>query len=474
VTEPLAEAELASPATFLRDWGALALIAVCGFVAVCLVCWPGFMSEDSVDQLIQARQHQFSDDHPPLMAMIWTLIDLVIPGPAGMLLLLNALYWGGLLVSFRYWPLRPRARVIAFACVAAFPPLLVNLGVIWKDILMQGALVCLLAAYLRYRVSRGVVPLIVGFVFLVIALAARHNAAAAAWPLLALLVAAHPRWSPRLGRWQRSLAALGVALVLLVVSLQGLSRALKPFVRETHFWQLAPLFDLAGMSVHADQMLIDPSLGILRSDISLEELRRTYNPRHPLSLFYPPGEVPPIGHTEDPQTLSAIARNWSQAVAAHPWAYLQTRWGVYRNMIGLTERPYIVYARIVGNPYGYALHRSELRDAAVSGFARLAGTPLFCVWLYLVALSGLLIASAVAFYRGGSGLALALSASGLLYHATYLLLSASDDYRYSLWTILCTLLTAFALPAELRAVRPRVPTEQKAGGPAQTAPVPTA
>lgn len=75
----------------------------------------------------------------------------------------------------------------------------------------------------------------------------------------------------------------------------------------------------------------------------------------------------------------------------------------------------------------------------------------------IVALSALLVASAVAFFRGGGALALALSASGLIYHATYLLLSSSDDYRYSLWTILCTLLTACALPAAFRAVRPTVP-----------------
>ena len=446
---PVAEGQRAKLATYLRDWGALSLIALCGFAAVCMVCWPGFMSEDSVDQLVEAREHRFFDAHPPLMAMIWALTDLVVPGPAGMLLLLNALYWGGLLVSFRYWPLRPRARIIAFACVAVFPPLLVNLGVIWKDILMQGALVCLLAAYLRYRASRGSVPLILGLVFSVLALAARHNAAAAVWPLLALLVAAHPRWSPRLSRWRRSLAALCISLLLIVLSSQGLSRALSPFVHKSHFWQVAPLFDLAGMSVRADELLFDRSIGILRSEVGLEDIQRAYNPRHPLSLFYPRGSEPLIGHTDDPEKLSAIARNWWQAVLAHPRAYVESRLRVYRHMIGLSERPYIVYARIEPNPYGYALPDSPIRDGVLRGFEWLTPTPLFCIWLYLLVLSALLIQSAVAFYRGGSALALGLSASGLLYHATFLLLSASDDFRYSLWTLLCTLLTACALPAAL-------------------------
>jgi hypothetical protein len=433
-----------------RAWIAPAVIAACGFVAVCTVCWPGFMSPDSVEQLGQARDHIYSDDHPPLMAMIWGVVNRLVPGPAGMLLLFNALYWGGLLVCARYWPLPRRARAIAFALVAAFPPLLVNLGVIWKDILMQGALVCVLAAYLRYRRSHGVLPLAVALVLSVVAIAARHNAAAAVWPLLVLFIAEHPRWKPQLARWKRWLGAVGISLALVVVMQQGITRSLSPFVnRQTHFWQVALLFDLAGMSVVEGELLFDSRIDILRRGVTIDDVSSKYNPRHPGSLFY--GRRRTIKHTDDPDRLRAIAQNWLRAVREHPRAYVVSRWRIYRNLLGLTSTTpaYMVYAEIHKNKYGYRLAPSPLRDQIVHVFESLSTTLLFQVWLYVFVGVLLLIVSAVAFWFGGPPLALGLSLSGLLYHLTFALLSCSDDYRYSLWTIACTVLSACALPASL-------------------------
>jgi hypothetical protein len=433
----------------LGAWAVPAITALLGFVAVCAVCWPGFMSPDSVEQLVQARKHTYSDDHPPLMAMIWTVTDQLLPGPAGMLVLLNALYWGGLLVSFRYWPLPRRTRLLAFAFIAVFPPLLINLGVIWKDILMQGALVSLLASYLRYRRSHGIIPLLLALVFSTIGIAVRHNAAAAVWPLLALLVAAHPRWSPQLKRWKLALGALAISLVLVVVVQQGVTRTLKPYVRQTHFWQLAPLFDLAGMSVTAGQLMFDPKLALLRKGTTIEEMTARYTPRHPGSMFY--GRKPMVKQTKDPERMKAIVQNWLQAVREHPGVYLKSRWNIYRNLLGLTSTTpsYMVFSTIRRNPYKYELAESPLRTQVVSAFEWLSTTPLFRVWLYVLSCLLLFVVSAAAAYSGGGALALALSASGIGYHATFAVLSCSDDYRYSLWTILCSVLAACALPSSL-------------------------
>jgi hypothetical protein len=447
---------LPAPATVerrgLSAWLLPSVTALLGFGAVCAVCWPGFMSPDSVEQLIQARNHTFSDDHPPLMAMIWTITDHLVPGPAGMLLLSNALYWGGLCVCFRYWPLRRRVRGIVFVIVAAFPPLLVNLGVVWKDILMQGALAALLATYLRYRRSHGVAPLVLAILFSVIAIGARHNGAPAAWPILALLVAAHPGWSAALPRWKRGIAALAIAFGIVIVLQQGVTRTLLPFVRQTRFWQTAPLFDLAGMSARSGELLFDPKLEVLRRGTTLDVIRKNYNPRHPGSLFYAHHHRPPIiGHTDDPAQLAAIARNWWHAVLNHPRTYFASRRQVYGNLLGLSPVPpaYMVYAAIEPNPYGYELPPSRLRDRVVAAFEALATTPLFRVWIYVLGCLLLLVGSAAAFCFGGGALALALSLSGILYHVTYAVLAESDDYRYSLWTILCTLLALCALPSSL-------------------------
>lgn len=410
------------------------------------------MSPDSVEQLVQARNHSYQDDHPPLMAMIWSVVDRILPGPAGMLVFMNALYWGGFLVVARYWPLPRRPRLVVFALMAAFPPLLVNLGVIWKDILMQGALVALLGSYLRYRSTRGLLALLLALVFATLAIAARHNAAPAVWPLLALLVAEHPRWK-RLrvppSRWKHALGSLVLSALLVVGLQQGVTRAIRPFARETHAWQGSLLFDLAGMSVQTGQLLFDPSLEMLIDGTTYEVVKRLYNPRHPGSLFYGRGSV--IRLTQDPERMRGLRQNWLNAVQEHPGAYLKSRWRIYRNMLGLTKtKPaYMVFAEINRNPYKYKLRASPLRERVVGAFEWLSDTPLFSVWLYVFGCLLLLLIGAAAAWSGGGALVLALTASGLSYHLTFALLAASDDYRYSLWTITCALLSACALPASL-------------------------
>ncbi|HEU4579286.1 MAG TPA: hypothetical protein VFS67_13570 [Polyangiaceae bacterium] len=439
----------------LSAWLGPAITALLGFTAVCATCWPGFMSPDSVEQLVQARLHTYADDHPPLMAILWSIVDRILPGPAGMLVFMNALYWGGLLVVARYWPLPRRTRLFVFAFVAAFPPLLVNLGVIWKDILMQGALVSLLACYLRYRRTHGLFSALLALVFAALAIGARHNAAPAAWPLLALLVAAHPRWKSQarpaaraaLAPWKHALGALSISAVLVVALHQGVTRTLRPYVHETHAWQGSALFDLAGMSVQTGELLFDPELHLLRDGTTIERLRELYNPRHPGSLFYDESAVMQL--TSDPDQLQALRQNWLRAVREHPGAYLKSRWAIYRNLLGLTRtRPvYMVFAGMDPNPYQYTLPASPAREAVVSAFHWLSRTPLFRVWLYVLGCLLLLLVSAAAAWSGGSALALALSASGIAYHLTFALLAASDDYRYSLWTITCAVLSACALPA---------------------------
>src|SRR5664279_3134968 len=85
------------------------------------VYYPGYMSPDSVVQLGQARNGVDNNVYPPLMDYIWSVTDRILPGPAGMLVLHNAVFWFALallayvVVSRSFWQ-------IAFVLVAGFWP----------------------------------------------------------------------------------------------------------------------------------------------------------------------------------------------------------------------------------------------------------------------------------------------------------------------------------------------------------------
>ncbi len=117
------------------------------------VYYPGYMSPDSVVQLGQARNGVDNNVYPPLMDYIWSATDRILPGPAGMLVLQNAVFWFALALLAFVVIRRPFWQTM-FVLVAGFwPPTYASLGTIWKDVGMQAFLLASVAAilYAHYR-----------------------------------------------------------------------------------------------------------------------------------------------------------------------------------------------------------------------------------------------------------------------------------------------------------------------------------
>src|SRR5437588_4867274 len=151
------------------------------------------MTMDSLDQLSEARAGVYSDGHPPAMAAMWRVIDAIVSGPLGMLLIQTAAFLGGLYLVLRR-ALAPRAAAIAASLLFLFPPVLAPMAVIWKDCIMAGFFVLGTGALFDDR--RWVK--IAGLACFVVATAVRYNAPAATLPLIGLLFA----W-PGLAGWRR-------------------------------------------------------------------------------------------------------------------------------------------------------------------------------------------------------------------------------------------------------------------------------
>lgn len=426
--------------------GVFALLACIACVVSLYLTAPGWMAVDSGAQLEQARRFVFRDDHPVTMALIWHFTDRIIPGPLGLLALMHGLYWLGLALFFGALPGPLLPRVIAFVLVAIHPPSSSNLPVVWKDTLMQGALLagvaCLILPGRRWRGARYGVAL----VLLLIGIGSRHNAAAAVWPFLALPLLGHPWLQALRLPWRWAIAgtlALGVTVVLTI----GLSKALSPVSKRTEFWQTVPVFDLAGMSLASGELLVEPESGVLTPGMGVREIRYKYNPQWMNSLYYClpfAGKrcVPLFRRVFEPEKLSHLVRNWWTAIVAHPEAYLAHRASVGKGVLAISGgAPGIYYSD--GEPFThfgreYPPTRRALR--LMAWLDRQVPTFWFRPWLYVGLCAALLPIAVVRHARGGSALPVALALSGLSYILGVLFTAGSSDYRYSVWTILCTML----------------------------------
>jgi hypothetical protein len=424
-----------------------AVVLLAAWLVLFVYAYPGQMTQDSFDQLAEARAGVYTDSHPPITSLVWKLVEYVIAGAFGMLIVQSLAFLLGLYALFRHYLTARRAAWVA-ALIFLFPPVFVLFGVIWKDCLMAGFLVLgaagLVAASLRLR--------LLGLAALVLATGFRYNAAAATLPLIVLIF----EWRPGLRWWKR--AAIGLVAWLAVTGAAfGINRALTD--RPMHFWYASTaIYDIVGTIAKTDATLGDAELdatlagtGLLYHDHLQQRARVAFNPRNFLPILTSPEhrmwDLPAYGGVDvPPETRAAIARAWSAIVTNHVGAYLSYRLAVMSEVLSLrrfkpigvvTPRLFalLTFAYAQNIPVRFSPTQRGLTEA-LRGVWRVV--PIFLPWSYAV----LAIAVGIAAIRRRSMAALALCGSGLAMEASLFVLVGTPDYRYSHWLVVaaCTAL----------------------------------
>lgn len=192
-----------------RGWQRIAalspwVIVAIGWSVFVLYAYPGLMGADSFAQLDDVRAGVYRDANPPVVTLVWSILDRIIAGPFGMLVLQSTCFLGGAYLIARRL-VRPRVAAVCTAIVLLLPPVLAVMAVVSPDGLLAGLGLLGLGLLLDDRRSARVS----GLVVLAIAGATRCHAAAATLPIVVL---AFP-W-PQGPRLRRYALAAGVWLAL--------------------------------------------------------------------------------------------------------------------------------------------------------------------------------------------------------------------------------------------------------------------
>lgn len=437
-------------------------ILAAAFALLLVYAFPGYMTSDSLWQLEQARSHHYTDWHPPAMAALWTCVELVVRGPAGMLVLQGALFVGGLWGVLRR-AMSPRRAALVAAAVLVVPPVLVTMGCIWKDAQMAAFL--MLGIALLPSEKRWV--RIVGVLLLLIASAMRHNAAAATLAPLVLLF----RWSDS-HRWLKRTA---IALAIWAVTIGGaqlINRALT--VQQDHVWHIAVApSDIVGVLRYsrpysdAEALEVLDGVPMIQTDHVQEFARAHYDPYN-WWWYSVSGRDWFYGWPQNDAQRAAISRAWWKLVRDNPKAYLLHRTRVFRGVIGATgDLPlfgpvYAQHAELDAQRQPIYREATGVQGAVAHAYLWLAvHTPLFRPYWYL------LLALVLVPFARRHRLALSLLVSGILYELAYFPLAASADNRYSHWLMTTTVLGAVVLAAHWRSRRKALPATPVAAATAE-------
>jgi 4-amino-4-deoxy-L-arabinose transferase-like glycosyltransferase len=428
----------AKTAHILRALGGGAAIVLLGGAVAFAINAPGHLSYDSVVQLLEARQGDYGNWHPPVMSWLLGLSDALVPGTTLFLAFNMALAYGAL-ASICAGFARSWAAPFAAAICVVLPQLFVMQGAVWKDVLFANACVagyvCMLHAASQWRRTRlRLVLLSAAAALLTLAALTRQNGVLALFPAGAAVAVLFWLHSDR-ARLRR--AAFAAAVFTGSCGLMA--------------WGGKALLDLRttgepGATVMMERLQIHDIMGAAARDPGF----------HPAILEQ---EAPAIAHfiqreaarytpisvdaVEDWQESSegvsnpkAVSRQWRDLIVNRPLTYLAVRTTVFHWLFSPPDpkQVYTYHTGVGAGPEG------ELEALGMS--LRLDGRDRFLRWYadwftnaglmhpVFAAIGAACFVFLCLRRRPEDYVMLALILSAALFALSFFVISISSDYRY--------------------------------------------
>jgi 4-amino-4-deoxy-L-arabinose transferase-like glycosyltransferase len=446
----------AKPSPNSAPWAWPILLAAIVFMAQALWSAPGELIADSREQLGQALSGEFSDWHPPVMALVWSWLIKLGATTGSLLVLHQFLHWLGIALLSDAC-LRSDRRREAWLILAAgvFPVFVYYDRIVVKDVGMASAFVAAVGIIGWFILQQKRVPVwatLLSGLALTYGLLIRTNAVFALGPILLLYLPVARRTTlPKILAWS-------VVAALLAVPLSNWINHKAIGASPQYPVQSLQLFDLMGVAVHSeDNHVMGPK------PPELESIRACYTPYwwDPVS---PWGSCPALrlklGYTRsldttDPAVVATTAAQWHQAIFRHPLAYLAHRLEFFNSSLYFIVPSFSFRYSKAADLAPYGKREVEQREIQLDYLKNnFLWWPVVWVYLGLCALVSIeMLRDASVTTRVGRLLII----SGLLFAGAYLIVGVATESRYYYWSVMAILLgiilTSRNLAAFLRAHR---------------------
>ena len=436
------------------------LVCAAGATAQIVLMYPGQYPFDSAYQLWQARSGVFGNSTPVATIALWSLLLDLGGGTAALFCVNIVLLWTGLALCAQAVSARLAIRIGWLLAIGLSPLALAEMAHVLSDSHLAAVLM-LATGFSAWGLTQSRrAPLAIALALLAYAGCIRHNAIVAIVPFGAIIVPALvPAGAPRGVTRSAGAAALLLASVILGWELdRSLVRA------PVTVWPTLALWDLAAISVERRTLLLPPFTH--GRNLTVDELVSTgaFDPTANTFLFRQTrsGIRDAVTEPYSGAEARALAAAWLEAMWRYPGAYLRHRLRTYCLLIGPHRGPVqgIAYFELrlpfKDNPPLPTPIMPRAQAAFYRFAAHVKSSWLFAALPYLAALA---IAGTIGWRRRdrvAGRLALAVSASALLYAAGLLPLAPAADLRYLTWPItVAPLALAFALVRRSPAPRHR-------------------
>lgn len=393
---------------------------------------PGFLSPDSLMQYNQAKSKLFSDAHPPVMSVFWSLF-FVFPNPISAFLLFQlSLLWTAIGIFFFLEAKNGGGKKAYLFYLLPILPYISNFsGVIWKDVQMAYSL--LLAVALIRLIDSNFFPkyrnilLFLIFLLFVYAINIRVNGIFAVLPLVVYL----------LSRYKKNTGLILVTIISIFVTLFGyiFVNTILPkifSVAKTNTLNVYFVDDLFQYSVKNSLSLL-PTVSMDVINACKDEV--VGNSKLSLKIFC---INPKENFDYSLIPTSTFFNSWREEIISDPKFYVKFRYSVFMNFLSSPLRsPYYIWQdRISPNDVGLTFKQKTITDIfekyifISSDNFKYLFQPYF--WLLLIPV----LSFGFRNKKVKITLEKMLLLSSVLYLVSYFPVVASADYRYIYWVSL--------------------------------------
>jgi hypothetical protein len=410
---------------------------------------PGVFAYDSMLQWYEGHVGRFDSNEPPALGFLWSRLEAI--GEAASLLvgLSCLLFCAGVYLIARFH-CGPRTSMVVLAAVALFPPVCTQVATLNKEspschLLALSFGLALLAR--RQGTNRWLCVLAAATAAVAVMIRYQYIAAAVALYVVCLL----PRPDgARRGAlrpavvWTGCFAGFAAALTIWIsVSVTVDWQA--PFTKNLRLQREYELSALVAQAASPDLTEL-AAAGVDPSQL-VQVMRSDYTPASNVPALT---RVAPLLASVPTEVIAHQVMTLSNE---HPNGILEHRLATFSRLLGLYDVCWPVQKQLIRPPPGTperlwadTVGASNLPDSIASRIFNSRWFPvnnlLFRPILYIVVSGGLLLWFATAPARRIAwGLLAGLPFSGLVYAATFALITPSCDFRYLYWTVLSATLS---------------------------------
>ncbi|OSZ78693.1 hypothetical protein CAP35_10715 [Chitinophagaceae bacterium IBVUCB1] len=431
------------------------LLCIAGIAINLSAYLPGFMSPDSFEQYRQSLTHQYNDWHPPAMALLWSLFNMLYEGPQLMLCFQLSILWLACFflcsaISNRIW------QSILFLLFGISPLLQNFAGYIIKDV--QMAFSWLLAiAILFYFFAKAkrltFTAATITLCLLVYGALLRPNALTGYIPLVIL-------WS-----WfvfdTRSFRVKSAVVFSVIFCTYAIQKSLPVLLHAEKQYAENKLFlhDLSGIYKSTRTNVFPPVL-FKGNVLDTAYLRAKYHPATFDDVWWnTDGKI--LLPDTNAATTAAIRDAWSSAIRQYPLVYMRNRYDGFLYYLRIKERSDFYcnyYTYMYPDPNEYRLtprYENPFYKFYHAMFVAQKGMFYMKAWFWFVLNFLMLAILPVIKHKRLRHFYALLILSGVLYKLPDFFIYQSDvDYRYFYWNTivccLCLLLLVFNKALKLR------------------------